>query len=362
MKIFISWSKTKSREMGYILKDILQSFGLDTFVSEKDIIAGEDVQSQINNHIKNCDILVLCFTHENKRSPWLLYEAGLARGLGKTIIPILFDGDPNWDSWIDNPMNFAREINLLSANFDDVFIKAFGLSDNHFVRNALKDFLAEADNIKEKYRQVDVQCEDFVDLLASKESFQVKSPIYKDRVAYFLTGFETTELWDAIIDSFLYTGKYLWIYGRKNMKLVLHHEKLFRYLKEKTDDANMHGIDFRCLFLDPESPEVKYAHKDQDIFFSELTSTIKRVEHLVGSNIRLRQCLRKYSDRREEVIIRLDNCIIYSKPHFDENEYPQIMTNAKFEVYSSKSEKGKESIVKYEKIWNKAVDLFDNNI
>ena len=69
MRIFISWSKAKSRDMAYILKELLQSFGLETFVSEKDILAGEAVQSQINSRIQNCDLLVLCFTQDNKKFP-----------------------------------------------------------------------------------------------------------------------------------------------------------------------------------------------------------------------------------------------------------------------------------------------------
>lgn len=49
-----------------------------------------------------------------------------------------------------------------------------------------------------------------------------------------------------------------------------------------------------------------------------------------------------YENRRDEIIIRLDNCIIYSKPHFDMNGYPQLMTDSKFEVFSALSDRGKE--------------------
>ena len=51
------------------------------------------------------DVYILCFTSDNKKSPWLLYEAGYASGLHKRVIPILFDKDSLWHSWIDNPMN-----------------------------------------------------------------------------------------------------------------------------------------------------------------------------------------------------------------------------------------------------------------
>lgn len=120
----------------------------------------------------------------------------------------------------------------------------------------------------------------------------------------------------------------------------------------------MCGIDFRCLFLNPISDEVKYAHKQQDIFFQELDATIKRAKHQIGNNATLQKCFRMYSNKREEVIIRLDNCIIYSKLHFDENGQPQIMTDTKFEVFSAFSEQGKECIKKYCEIWDTATNLF----
>ena len=135
-------------------------------------------------------------------------------------------------------------------------------------------------------------------------------------------------------------------------------KELFDYLDEKTVNEDMFRIDFRCLFLDPSSDEVKYAHKQQDIFSLELDATIKRAKHEIGDNLTLQKCFRKYSNRREEVIIRLDNCIIYSKPHFDQDGQPQIMTNAKFEVFSASSLRGQQCIEKYCCVWNSAVDLF----
>ena len=73
--------------------------------SEEDIQAGDCVQNTIMHQIEQCDIFILCFTSDNKKSPWLLYEAGYASGLHKRVIPILFDKDSLWHSWIDNPMN-----------------------------------------------------------------------------------------------------------------------------------------------------------------------------------------------------------------------------------------------------------------
>lgn len=115
----------------------------------------------------------------------MLYEAGFANGLNKRIIPFLFDVDPNWHSWIDNPMNFAREINVTESDFTEKFIQGFDLHDSSYVRNILDNFIKRTEEIKEKHRQIDVQCEEFVELLTSNDAFRAESPIYRNRTAFF---------------------------------------------------------------------------------------------------------------------------------------------------------------------------------
>lgn len=268
-EIFISWSKSKSKELAKNTKIILETLMPSTkiFMSEEDIHAGEHVQDKIIQHIEQCDTLILCFTAENKKSPWLLYEAGYASGLHKCVIPFLFDKDSLWHSWIDNPMNIAREIDFYKDSFEIDFLEAFSLKNTTYTESCLNAFKNEVTETKEKYRKIDVQCEDFVEKLITIDKFTINSPFYRDKVAYFLSGFETFELWKAIIQSFLYTGKYLWIYGRKNMKLFGgNFNELFEYLDQKSVRPNMDGIDFKILFLNPSAEEVQHAHVDQDIF------------------------------------------------------------------------------------------------
>lgn len=361
-EIFISWSKSKGCELAQNTKLLLETLIPDAkvFMSEVDICAGEHVQNKIIQNIEQCDILVLCFTSENKKSPWLLFEAGYASGLHKCVIPFLFDKDSLWHSWIDNPMNIAREIDFCKDSFEIDILKAFSLKKSPYTESCINTFKENVDKIKDKYRVVDIQCEDFVERLTAVKKFTINSPFYQDKVAYFLSGFETFELWNAIIQSFLYTGKYLWIYGRKNMKLFGgNFNELFEYLDKKSIHPGMDGIDFKILFLNPKSEEIHYAHKEQDIFEPELLSTIFRAKKIVGGNKILQQCFKMYSNRREEIIIRVDNCIIYAKPHFDINGMPNIMTNGNFEVFSTSSEKGKQCISKYLEIWANAINMFD---
>lgn len=362
MKVFISWSKSKSMQFALRTKELLESINLniDSFVSEVDIIGGEDVQNKIIEKIVDCDKLLLCFTNENKRSPWLLFEAGFARGLRKTVIPLLFDEDPNWHSWVDNPMNVARELRFYDTDFISTFSCCFGIPNSSTYRKKFDAYIHAIDGIKDRFRFVDVQCEDLVDRLTHNDAFLLESPFFRDKSAYFLTGFESYDLLKIIIDSFLYTGKYLWIYGRKNMKLFGgSFKRFFMYLKEKAAGGylGMGGIDFRCLFLNPNSKEVKRAHPQQKIFRSELEATIIRAKDEIGDSIQLKSCFRLYSNRREEIIIRVDNSIIYCQPSFNASGQPQLLTNTAFEVFSTKSQKGQECVKKFENIWEDAQEM-----
>lgn len=363
MRIYISWSKRKSMEYAILTKTLLEELlpNSEIFMSEVDIIAGEDVQSKIISNIENCDKLILCYTKENKKSPWLLYEAGYAKGNKKQVIPLLFDDDFMWHSWIDNPMNIAREIKFNNENFLKSLIDSLSIQHTPIITDKIFEYKKAIFEIKERYRLVDEDCEDIVDLLIGNEAFTLENPQFRDKTAYFITGFESFDLYKTIIKSFLYTGKYLWIYGRKNMKLFGgNFNNLFEYLNDKTcvEKSGMDGIDFKCLFLDPHSKEVSRAHKNQIIFKSELNTTILRAKNLIGDNDELQRCFRYSSSRRDEVIIRVDNSIIYSKANFDSNGFPQILTNTSFEVFSVDSVKGKRCTQKFKRVWDDSINIF----
>ena len=140
--IFISWSKSKSRELALNTKYILETLlhNANVFMSEEDIHAGEHVQNAIIYNIEQCDILILCFTSENKKSPWLLYEAGYACGLHKTVIPFLFDKDSLWHSWIDNPMYMTKAIDFNRACFEKDLLETFSLETSLYINSCIKTY------------------------------------------------------------------------------------------------------------------------------------------------------------------------------------------------------------------------------
>ncbi|MFR8249025.1 MAG: hypothetical protein ACLVAT_07780 [Lachnospiraceae bacterium] len=69
---------------------------------------------------------------------------------------------------------------------------------------------------------MDIQCEDFVDILLNNGSFQSKKVLFIEiKQGYFMTGFETFDLWKAVVaKSFLYTGKYLVDLWKKKHEII----------------------------------------------------------------------------------------------------------------------------------------------
>ena len=362
MHVFISWSKKESCQYAKETKAMIEKLkpSATVFMSESDIMPGQIVQDTIVRNIQQCDILIICFTRTNKKSPWLLYEAGYARGQHKKVIPLLFYEDKDWHSWIDNPMNIAREINYGSDKFKQDICVSLGISLTDSRNKILEEYINSIKVIQKDYCPTDLECIDLVETLSNNHVFCQESPFFRDKMAYFSTGFETFDLLRIIVDSFIASGKYLWIWGRKNAKLFSGtYQYFFDYLSSKSlINKEMNGIDFRCLFLDPESPEVHTAHIYQDIFLSELEASILRMRHVVGTNKTLRQCFRQYSAKRDEIIIRVDNAIVYSVPRLYSDGTPHIITNSNFQVFSAKSELGQHCINKFENIWDTSKRLF----
>ena len=166
-EIFVSWSKSKGKELAKHTKYLLETLlpDIKVFMSEEDIYAGEHVQEKIIQHIEQCNTLILCFTSDNKKSPWLLYEAGYASGLHKCVIPFLFEKDSLWHSWIDNPMNIAREIDFSKDTFTTDLLEAFSIKKTTYTEACIDAYKKSIIETNEKYRQVDIQCEDFVEKL-----------------------------------------------------------------------------------------------------------------------------------------------------------------------------------------------------
>lgn len=98
MKVFISWSGSRSKAVGELLNDWLQCVlqAIDPWMSSKDVDRGSLWFSQINDQLKNTGTGIVCITSSNLNKPWILFESGaLAKGLSSNrVCTFLVDISP----------------------------------------------------------------------------------------------------------------------------------------------------------------------------------------------------------------------------------------------------------------------------
>ncbi len=98
MKVFLSWSGNRSREVANLLNDWLCCVIQATrpWISSRDLDRGSLWFGEINDQLKDTTVGIICLTQENKTRPWILFEAGaLAKGLSTSrVCTFLVDLEP----------------------------------------------------------------------------------------------------------------------------------------------------------------------------------------------------------------------------------------------------------------------------
>lgn len=98
MKVFISWSKSASRELALLLHDWLPEViqTIDPWMSTENIDKGRRWAAELGAQLGELGQGVLCVTPENITEPWLNFEAGaLAKSLDDARVrPVLLDLQP----------------------------------------------------------------------------------------------------------------------------------------------------------------------------------------------------------------------------------------------------------------------------
>lgn len=95
MKVFLSWSGTKSHRVAMVFRDWLPSViqEITPYVSSEDIDKGARWSTDIAKELEDSTFGILCVTKENINAPWLTFEAGaLSKTMDKSFVsPFLFD-------------------------------------------------------------------------------------------------------------------------------------------------------------------------------------------------------------------------------------------------------------------------------
>lgn len=105
MKVFLSWSGERSRQVAELLDDWLQCViqAAEPWMSSKDIDRGALWFAEISDQLSGTGIGVVCLTKENKNKPWILFESGaLAKGISSNrVCTFLIDLKP---TDVENPL------------------------------------------------------------------------------------------------------------------------------------------------------------------------------------------------------------------------------------------------------------------
>lgn len=98
MKVFLSWSGNRSKEVANLLSEWLSCViqAIRPWISTRDLDRGSLWFGEINDQLKDTTVGIICLTQENKTRPWILFEAGaLAKGLSTSrVCTLLIDLEP----------------------------------------------------------------------------------------------------------------------------------------------------------------------------------------------------------------------------------------------------------------------------
>lgn len=89
MKVFLSWSGTRSNSMAKALKGWLPLVlhYVEPWFSDKDISAGERWSLEISKKLDETNFGIICLTEDNFHSPWVLFEGGaLSKALSDSAV------------------------------------------------------------------------------------------------------------------------------------------------------------------------------------------------------------------------------------------------------------------------------------
>lgn len=121
MKVFVSWSGEKSRDVARVFGDWLPLVlhAVEPFVSSKDIRAGTRWQAEIAKELDDTDFGLICVTKENQGAEWLNFEAGaLAKSVNSSrVVPLAVDLSP---ADIANPLGQFQAMKLTKEDIGEV--------------------------------------------------------------------------------------------------------------------------------------------------------------------------------------------------------------------------------------------------
>jgi hypothetical protein len=174
MKIFISWSGTKSKNVATYLKSWIEQIiqAADPWISV-DIDKGKKWNTEIINELAESKVGIICLTRDNLNSPWILFEAGaLSKASDSYLCTFLVDIAP---TDLTGPLSFFQATKF---NKEDVF-KLLTTINNNIEKTGGKSLTSE--NLKSLFKIFYPQLEDELNKIISTSETETKEEIRTDR-------------------------------------------------------------------------------------------------------------------------------------------------------------------------------------
>jgi hypothetical protein len=122
VNVFISHSSSDKWAARQISKELEQR-GIEAFLDEKDIETGDSIDEAVDEHLAQCDELLMILSPASLSSAWVLIEVGGARALKKRLVPILLHVGAN-DLPAPISRGLARDINDIEKYFGEVVARS----------------------------------------------------------------------------------------------------------------------------------------------------------------------------------------------------------------------------------------------
>jgi len=356
LKVFVSWSGERSRTLAEVLVRWLPRViqACEPWMSQQ-IEKGERWNQMIGERLSQYDVGIVCVTPENVSAPWLLFEAGaLSKVFGRSQVCPLLLGIRADD--LEGPLAQFQATTVEKEDLLRLLESLNGRPEEELIDKVLLREIFERE-----WPELERRIEELADAPVPATTESVPSVIRSfakrgfpepalGSAAHFTSGFESHGLYDTVCD--LATKRFS-VFGRKNRKLFdKEHSDFFATLKAKVDA----GFDFRCLFLDPDSPShvISAAHQS-DEFPSELCQGIERACRVM-TEAGLDPCdhFRTYCVQRGVSLLLVDDAILYSRIKTTADGRARALTKCPFTVVGSTSALGADLAEDFEQAWEAA--------
>ena len=119
MKVFISWSGEKSRDLAELLREWIPAViqAAKPYFTPDDVAKGSRWSTEIATELAESSVGIICLTGDNLEAPWIMFEAGsLAKQLEEgRVCSILFDDLGPED--LKGPLGGFQAVRFQKADF-----------------------------------------------------------------------------------------------------------------------------------------------------------------------------------------------------------------------------------------------------